>query len=229
MTPQTPPTPDELPETAEFHYTDCETLRALYREYSQREIAQAFGVDQTTISYHLRDCGIEARTPGRPSGAGVPLTCAAKTRTPEHTASTGDGQLSLLEEDPGRYLQWVDTATGETVYVHQLLAISKGADPHELFGGPASVRFRNGRRDDLRPENIEVYNPAAGPWRDREAMIEALEEHATIGDIAEAWDVNPSTVNEWRKRHRLERHYDPERGGWYVTSMDADDAAGELA
>lgn len=69
------------------------------------------------------------------------------------------GELGDL---PGPYAEIKSSVTvdGERVfdraYVHQLLAIAEGADPHKVFSdGEYNVHHDNGIRWDNRPENIE--------------------------------------------------------------------------
>lgn len=58
--------------------------------------------------------------------------------------------------DHNEYKAWKDQYRGERVhvYVHQLLAVANGADPHQIFGGDLEVHHKNNRRWDNRPENL---------------------------------------------------------------------------
>jgi hypothetical protein len=53
------------------------------------------------------------------------------------------------------YERWEEG--NKTVYVHQLLTIADGADPHKVFSnGEYVIHHKNGVRWDNRPENVEV-------------------------------------------------------------------------
>jgi hypothetical protein len=78
-----------------------------------------------------------------------------------------------LEQCRG-HLRWRDDASGRVVHVHQLLALSRGADPGRVFsGGDWHVHHGNGVRWDNRPSNVcledgcdhsGLGNLPAGPW-----------------------------------------------------------------
>jgi hypothetical protein len=58
-----------------------------------------------------------------------------------------------------RWRSWNSESGDRYCYVHQLLAISYGADPRVVFsGGEAHVHHKNSIRWDNRPGNIEVIN-----------------------------------------------------------------------
>jgi hypothetical protein len=65
----------------------------------------------------------------------------------------------FLRFDPNGYLRAESAANGtkDTVYVHQLVAIADGANPHEIFGGK-QVHHQNHHRADNRPENLAVLS-----------------------------------------------------------------------
>lgn len=68
-------------------------------------------------------------------------------------------EVSLVEDSRG-YERWYNSHNGETstCYVHQLLAIAKGNDPHEVFGGESETHHLNGIKWDNRPENVVLLS-----------------------------------------------------------------------
>jgi len=61
----------------------------------------------------------------------------------------------------------------DMAYVHQLIAIAYGANPHELFNGNGVVHHRNGVKWDNRPKNIEIHD----------SQSEHMREHYYDGDL----------------------------------------------
>jgi hypothetical protein len=122
-------------------YRDGETLRELYHdeEMTIPEIADEFGVADSTIFRWIERNGIETRKRG-----------------------TGKASYVPFDIDGHGYERWKDKDLGNdtTVRVHQLLAISCGASPYHLFGGDNHIHHQNEIPWDNRPENIEVVTPS---------------------------------------------------------------------
>jgi len=102
----------------------------------------------------------------------------------------------------------------ERVYVHQLVAIADGADPHNLFDGPCQIHHSNGIPWDNRPSNIQTKHIAEHasdharekwgdrPWRDEEALRKGLRKMSRA-KLADEWGCSKKTVTNWRKRHGI--------------------------
>jgi hypothetical protein len=66
-------------------------------------------------------------------------------------------KASFVLEDTSGYPRW--NAGDKKVAVHQLLAVSEGADPHKVFGrNEWNVDHSNGCKLDNRPENLELLH-----------------------------------------------------------------------
>lgn len=99
----------------------------------------------------------------------------------------------------------------DRVYVHQLLAIAEGANPHELFGDPKQIHHDNGIPWDNRPSNITVKTAAQhaadhqseqwgdAPWRDKDALRDGLESYS-VAALAERWGCSERTIRDWKSR-----------------------------
>lgn len=195
---------EEEEETPE--YDDPELLERLYHDegLSQAAIAERFGTNRWRIGELIRKYDLNKYHPD-----------------PMKRPAT----LVKVRPDPvkGPYYRWDDFQSGESLYVAQLIGIAKGADPHDLFGGRARIRIKNGRRDDLRLENVKVEQLADNPWQDRETLKEALADVERMGDLEERWDVSLSTVRNYMHQFGLERHFSPSRG-WYVVDTETADS-----
>lgn len=127
--------PDDAP------HKDPDTLRELYHDkgLSTHEIADRFGVMQSTISYWMNKHDVERRTPNQ--------------EKPPYFHTTKHGHEEL------------QTTVGnerEHVFVHQLLAISEGADPYKVFDPVEYVcHHENHIPWDNRPGNVVVWDRAA--------------------------------------------------------------------
>jgi transcriptional regulator with XRE-family HTH domain len=119
------PGPDpftEPAEVAELYYED---------RLDQADIAQRFGVDQSTVSRFMARKGIDARTERETH------------RTEYATFRTG----------PNGYERWDSSHPADgraTVYVHRLLAVAE----YGILREEQVVHHRNGLRWDNRPANI---------------------------------------------------------------------------
>lgn len=108
--------------------------------YSLKQVADEIGCSPKGVHNALiRHCIITPDSSLAPPEQGV-------DHCPFHTNTDG-------------YEVW--TARGEsggssTVFVHQLLAVARGASPEEVFGGGYHCHHRNSIGWDNRPENLEV-------------------------------------------------------------------------
>lgn len=76
---------------------------------------------------------------------------AGWARRPAGYATTGAGYVEARTRYRG---------TLDRVYIHQLLAIAEGADPHDVFGGGTHVHHHSGVEWDNRPDNVSLLTPA---------------------------------------------------------------------
>lgn len=120
-------------------WDDEELLKELYVEEKQTltEIAEQLGTSEGVIQRRMDDFGIERR---------------------DHIEYIRQGPV-FLRFDSNGYLRAESAVNGEkdTVYIHQLVAIANGANPHEIFGGK-HVHHRNHHRADNRAENLAVLS-----------------------------------------------------------------------
>lgn len=120
-------------------WDDAELLRELYveKKLTLSGIADQLGTSEGVIQRRMDDFGIERRN---------------------HVEYMRQGPV-FLRFDPNGYLRAESAVNGKknTVYVHQLVAIADGANPHENFGGK-QVHHQNHHRADNRPENLAVLS-----------------------------------------------------------------------
>lgn len=119
-----------------YDYKDKETLEQLYQQdgLSTRQIGVILNCDHKTVLRWLH----KHKIPRRPSGG------QRIERASYRTNQEG-------------YEQWTDD--GKTVYVHQLVAIAHGADPHDIFSsGDYQVHHRDTIPFDNRHENLSVVS-----------------------------------------------------------------------
>ena len=139
-------------------YKDPSTLRKLYhgQGLSSYKIGDKLGVSASTVRYQMKKHGIERRESGS-SKDYVPL-CQNPTSGRKEWQHKYDGERA-------------------TVYVHQLLSIAEGADPHKVFGRNGNViKHKNGVPWDNRAENIELITRSElmGGYS-REEMLEWID------------------------------------------------------
>lgn len=118
------------------------------------------------------------------------------------------------------YERWVDPIAKRTVGVHQLVAISEGADPSKIFSnGEWQVHHKNKIGWFNIPSNLEVLKSAEHmsihatervdgnmdrPWCDKDLMEDMYwEKGYSREELAEEWDASKSTIRMWLKKHGL--------------------------
>lgn len=120
-------------------YHDPEWLKEKYHDegFTQKEIAEMFGVNKTTISTHMKRNGID---------------------TNEGYEWCENGGASYYMDVNG-YMRWESSHNGETDYVaaHRLLAVAEFGY-EEVVGN--DVHHNNNIPWDNRPANIEVLTHA---------------------------------------------------------------------
>jgi len=132
--------------TSDNPHRDPQILEYLYVEkgLSLRGVADRLECDHKTVSRWLRKHGIERRDQA------------------EATKEANRVDHPKLSRDGSGYAIWKDTdhEAGETVAVrvHQLAAISAGADPHEVFADGTHVHHRNTHKSDNRGDNLEILS-----------------------------------------------------------------------
>ncbi|WP_226041186.1 hypothetical protein [Natrinema sp. DC36] len=116
-------------------YEDEELLRKMYidDEMSQSEIGDELDCSARTIGRKLDKYDIEARGPG---GAGVPIASYVR--------------------DPRGYRKAWCRDDNKGVYIHQLLVIANGEDPHAVFADGTEVHHINKHKQDNRPSNVKL-------------------------------------------------------------------------
>jgi hypothetical protein len=101
----------------------------------------------------------------------------------------GKGHIPTFSTRTDGYESWslYDDGKTHTVYVHQLLAVSEGADPNDVFAN----------------DDYEIHHKNGVKWDNRSANIELLttSEHRTLhaerGDIGPEKEFSDEELCEW--------------------------------
>ena len=119
-------------------YTHKEWLMTQYveNERSMADIGEECGVSAATILKWLRRHELKTRSANDHQ---------KKSPASFVTVPRGYERVSAKHNNEPKY-----------AYVHQLVAIAKGANPHDVFGGGNVVHHRNEIKWDNRPDNLEV-------------------------------------------------------------------------
>lgn len=129
-------------------WRDPDLLRELYHNQgmSLREIADELGCVNSTVYKNMQKYDIEARD----------------RRIPH----------ANLYTDRRGYERWQtwDVDRYRKVSVHQILAISEGASPDEVFGSGRATHHKNRIPWDNRPENVESMSQSEHVRRHAEGM-----------------------------------------------------------
>jgi transposase-like protein len=175
-----------------YHNPDWLNEQYYNQNRTLADIADDFNISPAAVSYWMRKHGIN------PGNSVQYARFETKTDGYEHWESgrqTRDG-------------------SHDRVYVHQLLAIADGADPHELFGGQKQIHHANSIPWDNRPANLQVMTTAGhaeehqqeqwgdAPWRDEDAVRDGLEDYS-VSALADEFGCSNGTLRDWLRRHGI--------------------------
>ena len=123
---------------------DPEMLETLYwvEGLSMWQIAERMGCSKTTVYRRMNEYGIDRRGVAYRSRNAVEIN-------PIHIRSRQDGYVGVENYYRGESYRF---------YLHQLLAIAEGADPHKVFSEDYHTHHKNEVKWDNRPENLEVLS-----------------------------------------------------------------------
>lgn len=149
-------------------WKDPDRLHALYwgDGLSSGEIAERAGCTQPTVIRWMQEFEI-----------------------PRRYTEKKYGDLSTTEDGYVYY-----NGKNEQVWIHQLLAIANGHDPHDVFGGETNCHHKNGVPWDNRPENIELLSIADHTREHMPDLERALDESD--------YRIDEETCDEIRRRWR---------------------------
>jgi hypothetical protein len=125
-----------------YHDEEWLTEQYVHKGKSTLEIGEDVGADPQTIHRWLKQHDI-------------PIRISCKEKPPQFfTSEKGREKIRTeVQTEDGRYQP--------TVFVHQLIAISDGADPHKVFSrGEYHVHHKNRNSWDNRPSNLEFVSRA---------------------------------------------------------------------
>lgn len=115
------------------------------------------------------------------------------------------------------------------VYVHQLLAVADGADPHDLFGGVKQIHHTNRIPWDNRPANLEVVTTAEhadrhddwrdAPWRDEATVRSGLQDYS-VAALADEFGCSDRTLRKWLRRHGIPPQKSGRKPGKHESTTD---------
>lgn len=149
-------------------------LRELYvdRQRSMEECGEHFGCTAPTIRSRLQEYGIPIRR---------------DQRTVQRLRN-GESVPYGMHETTG-YPRWHDQISGRQAFVHQLLAVANGVDPHKVFSAADYViHHKNVCEIDNRPDNIELLTNqqhTATHRRDEWVERDGWPELVTVDDPSE--------------------------------------------
>lgn len=124
-------------------WADEEKLHQMYvvEGHGMQYIADEWDTNRKTIRRWLDNHDIERKSQYEYYGGGIPSDSRTKRE-----------QIASYERC---------RSCGDSVFIHQLLAISKGYDPNKVFsGGEYHTHHKNGIPWDNRPSNIELLSRA---------------------------------------------------------------------
>lgn len=151
-------------------WKDADKLRRLYWDegLSTSEIAERAGCAQPTVVRWMDEMDISARYTERKYG---------------NLSTTEDGYVYY-------------NGRNERVWVHQLVAVATGENPHDVFSDDRHCHHRNRVPWDNRPENVELLSAGEHTKEHSEDLEQALRDSGArvsaseCGEIRARWEPN---------------------------------------